>query len=65
MTQHTKIVEKQKEILAHEKIDKAIKFIEVQFDEGKWTTHNIGNTSGRLVTQLNDQRKKEIVYNEF
>jgi len=61
MTQHTEIVEKQKEILANEQLDKSIKFIEVKFDEGKWTTHTTGYDSGRVVTQFNDKRKKEIV----
>jgi hypothetical protein len=65
MTQHTDIVNKQKKILEQEKIDNSIKFIEVRFAEGKWTTETTGYNSGRVVTKYNDKRKKDKIENEI
>lgn len=65
MTQHTDIVNKQKKILEQEKIDNSIKFIEVRFAEGKWTTETTGYNSGKVVTKYNDKRKKDKIENEI
>jgi hypothetical protein len=59
MTQYTKIIQKQKEKLEQERLDNSIKFIEVRFAEGKWTTETTGYNSGRVVTKYNDKRKKD------
>ena len=65
MTQHTKIVEKQKEKLKQERLDNTIIFIEVTFKNGKWNKEITGYNSGRIVTKYNDKRKKEIVEYEL
>ena len=65
MTQHTDIVKKQKKILEQERFDNSIKFIEVRFAEGKWTTETTGYNSGRVVTKYNDKRKKDKIENEI
>jgi hypothetical protein len=65
MTQHTDIVNKQKKILEQEKIDSSINFIEVRFEEGKWTTETTGYNSGKVVTKYNDKRKKDKIQNEI
>ena len=65
MTQHTDIVKKQKKILEQEKIDSSINFIEVRFEEGKWTTETTGYNSGKIVTKYNDKRKKDKIENEI
>jgi len=65
MTQYTKIIQKQKEKLKQEKLDNSIKFIEVRFAEGKWTTETTGYNSGKIVTKYNDKRKKDKIENEI
>jgi len=65
MTQHTDIVKKQKIILEQEKLDSSINFIEVRFEEGKWTTETTGYNSGKVVTKYNDKRKKDKIENEI
>ncbi len=65
MTQHTDIVKKQKIMLEQEKIDNSINFIEVRFEEGKWTTETTGYNSGKVVTKYNDKRKKDKIENEI
>ena len=65
MTQHTDIVKKQKRMLEQEKIDSSINFIEVRFEEGKWTTETTGYNSGKVVTKYNDKRKKDKIKNEI
>ena len=65
MSQHTKIVEEQRQRLEQERLDESINFIEVRFEEGKWTTETTGYNSGRVVTKYNDKRKKEKVEYEI
>lgn len=65
MTQYTKIIKKQKEKLEQERLDNSIKFIEVRFAEGKWTTETTGYNSGKIVTKYNDKRKKDKIENEI
>ena len=65
MSQHTKIVEEQRQRLEQERIDESINFIEVRFAEGKWTTETTGYNSGKVVTKYNDKRKKEKVEYEI
>ena len=38
LTEHTNKVLRQKEILKKEKEEESINFIEVRFEDGKWTT---------------------------
>ena len=65
MSQHTKIVEEQRQRLEQERLDESINFIEVRFAEGKWTTETTGYNSGRVVTKYNDKRKKEKIEYEI
>tara|TARA_B100000768_G_C11151197_1_gene320369 strand:- start:76 stop:273 length:198 start_codon:yes stop_codon:yes gene_type:complete len=65
MTQHIDKVEEQRQRLERERLDESINFIEVRFEEGKWTTETTGYNSGRVVTKYNDKRKKEKVEYEI
>ena len=65
MTQHINKVEEQRQRLEQERLDESINFIEVRFEEGKWTTETTGYNSGRVVTKYNDKRKKEKVEYEI
>jgi len=61
LTQHTDKVLKRKEDIAEQKENDSINFIEVRFEEGKWTTDTTGYKSGKVVTKYNDKRKKDKV----
>ena len=65
MTEHTDKVLKQKEILNKEKEEESINFIEVRFEDSKWTTETTGYKSGKVVTKYNDKRKKDKVEYEI
>tara|TARA_R110002050_G_C8557238_1_gene481255 strand:+ start:305 stop:502 length:198 start_codon:yes stop_codon:yes gene_type:complete len=65
MTQHIDKVEEQRQRLEQERLDESINFIEVRFEEGKWTTETTGYNSGRVVTKYNDKRKKEKIEYEI
>ena len=65
MTEHTNKVLRQKEILKKEKEEESINFIEVRFEDGKWTTETTGYKSGKVVTKYNDKRKKDKVEYEI
>ena len=65
MTQHIDKVEEQRQRLEQERLDESINFIEVRFEEGRWTTETTGYNSGRVVTKYNDKRKKEKVEYEI
>lgn len=65
MTQHTDKVQEQKERLEKERLDNSINFIEVRFEEGKWTTETTGYNSGKVVIKYNDKRKKDKIENEI
>lgn len=65
MTEHTNKVLRQKEILKKEKEEESINFIEVRFEDGKWTTETTGYKSGKVVTKYNDKRKKDKIENEI
>ena len=65
MTEHTNKVLRQKEILKKEKEEESINFIEVRFEDGKWTTETTGYRSGKVVTKYNDKRKKDKIENEI
>ena len=65
MTQHIDKVKEQRQRLEQERLDESINFIEVRFEEGKWTTETTGYNSGRVVTKYNDKRKKEKVEYEI
>tara|TARA_R110000796_G_scaffold187712_1_gene304630 strand:+ start:544 stop:717 length:174 start_codon:yes stop_codon:yes gene_type:complete len=56
---------RQKEILKKEKEEESINFIEVRFEDGKWTTETTGYKSGKVVTKYNDKRKKDKIENEI
>ena len=60
MTQYNKEVEKVKERLEEEQLDKDVSFIEVTFKDSKWYREIVGYKSGRRVVKYNDKRKKDI-----
>ena len=61
MTQYKNEVDKRREELKEEQLDKEITFIEVIFKEGKWEKEMTGYKSGRRVIKYNDKRKKDII----
>ena len=61
MTQYKDEVEKRREELKEEQLDKEVSFIEVVFKEGKCQREMTGYKSGRRVIKYNDKRKKDIV----
>ena len=61
MTQYIDKVEKRREELKEEELDKQVKFIEVRYKKGKWSQMTVGYNSGREVTEYNDKRKKDKV----
>tara|TARA_R110002126_G_scaffold57781_1_gene153017 strand:+ start:249 stop:446 length:198 start_codon:yes stop_codon:yes gene_type:complete len=65
LTEHTDKVLKQKEILNKEKEEESINFIEVRFEDSKWTTETTGYKSGKVVTKYNDKRKKDKIEYEI
>jgi hypothetical protein len=60
MTQYKDEVEKRKEELKVEQLDKDISFIEVTFKDSKWEREITGYASGRRVVKYNDKRKKDV-----
>ena len=61
MTQYIDKVEKRREELKEEELDKQVKFIEVRYKKGKCSQMTVGYNSGREVTEYNDKRKKDKV----
>ena len=61
MTQYIDKVEKRREELKEEELDKQVKFIEVRYKKGKWSQMTVVYNSGREVTEYNDKRKKDKV----
>jgi uncharacterized membrane protein YkoI len=59
MTQYNKEVEKRKEELKEEQLDKDVSFIEITFKDGKWHKEITGYKSGRRVVKYNDKRRKD------
>ena len=60
MTQYKDKVEKRKEQLKEEQLDKDISFIEITYKDSKWYKEMTGYRSGRRVVKYNDKRKKEV-----
>ena len=60
MTQYKDEVEKRKEELKVEQLDKDISFIEVTFKDSKWEREITGYATGRRVVKYNDKRKKDV-----
>ena len=65
MTQYKDKVEKRKEQLKEEQLDKDVSFIEVTFRDSKWHKEITGYKSGRRVVKYNDKRKKDKIENEI
>ena len=63
MTQHKDKVKKQKELLDKEKADNQVLSIDTRISNGKWTEQIVSYASGRVVTEFNDKRKKDIIEN--
>ena len=64
MTQHKDKGKKQKELLDKEKADNQVLSIDTRFATGKWTEQTVSYASGRVVTEFNDKRKKDIIEND-
>tara|TARA_Y100000004_G_C8582789_1_gene273094 strand:- start:171 stop:359 length:189 start_codon:yes stop_codon:yes gene_type:complete len=60
MTQYTKEVEKQKQILEEEAKANEVIAWDVRFKDGKWTKEITTYGDGRTVTKFADKRKKDI-----
>ena len=59
MTQYNKEVEKRKEELKEEQLDKDVSFIEITYRDSKWHREITGYKSGRRVVRYNDKRRKD------
>jgi len=59
MTQYNKEVEKRKEELKEEQLDKDVSFIEITYRNSKWYREITGYKSGRRVVRYNDKRRKD------
>jgi predicted adenine nucleotide alpha hydrolase (AANH) superfamily ATPase len=59
MTQYKDEVEKRKEELKREQLDKDISFIEITYKDSKWHKEITGYKSGRRVAKYNDKRRKD------
>ena len=58
MTQHSEIVEQQKQILELEKQAKQITCIETRYQDGLWSQQTVDYADGRRVTEFRDKRKQ-------
>jgi len=63
MTQYKDRVEGRKEELKQEAEDKKILSIDTRFANGKWTEQITSYASGKVVTEFNDKRKKDVIEN--
>jgi len=61
MTQYKDEVEKRREELKEEQLDKEVSFIEVVFKDGKWERETTGYKSGRRVVKYNDKRRRNTI----
>ena len=61
MTQYKDKVEKRKEQLKEEQLDKDVSFIEITYRDSKWHKEITGYKSGRRVVKYNDKRKKDKI----
>ena len=61
MTQYKDEVDKRREELKEEQLDKEVSFIEVVFKDGKWERETIGYKSGRRVVKYNDKRRRDTI----
>ena len=61
MTQYKDKVKEQSELLKQEKEDKRWTSIDTRFANGKWTEQITSYASGKVVTEFNDKRKKDII----
>lgn len=61
MTQYKDEVDKRREELKEEQLDKEVTFIEVVFKDGKWERETTGYKSGRRVVKYNDKRRRDTI----
>ena len=61
MTQYKDEVDKRREELKEEQLDKEVSFIEVVFKDGKWERETTGYKSGRRVVKYNDKRRRDTI----
>jgi hypothetical protein len=61
MTEYKDAVDKRREELKEEQLDKEVSFIEVVFKDGKWERETTGYKSGRRVVKYNDKRRRDTI----
>ena len=61
MTQYKDEVDKRREELKEEQLDKEVSIIEVVFKDGKWERETTGYKSGRRVVKYNDKRRRDTI----
>jgi len=65
MTQHSDIVEQQREILELEKQAKQVVAIDTRYKDGLWYKQTVDYADGRRVTEYRDKRKTKVVENRY
>ena len=65
MTQHSEIVEQQKQMLELEKQAKQVVCIETRYQDGLWSQQTIDYADGRSVTEYKDKRRATIEENRY
>ena len=65
MTQHSDIVEQQRQILELEKQAKQVVAIDTRYKDGLWYKQTVDYTDGRRVTEYRDKRKTKVVENRY
>ena len=65
MTQHSDIVEQQRQILELEKQAKQVVAIDTRYKDGLWYKQTVDYADGRRVTEYRDKRKTKVVENRY
>jgi len=65
MTQHSKAVEQQREILELEKQAKQTVAIDTRYKDGLWYKQTVDYADGRRVTEYRDKRRATIEENRY
>ena len=65
MTQHSDIVEQQRQILELEKQAKQVVAIDTRYKDGLWYKQTVDYADGRSVTEYRDKRRATIEDNRY
>ena len=65
MTEHSDVVDQQREILELEKQAKQIVAIDTRYKDGLWYQQTIDYADGRSVTEYRDKRRATIEENRY